>query len=101
MMRRLDSVLLLGLGLLALALRLPQYQHIPAFTDERNDIIVALRIARGEVLPLTNDPAYIGSFWNYVLAAAFWIGGESLLVPRTVVLVVGVLGVLAAYPLGR
>ena len=100
-MRRLDSVLLLGLGLLALALRLPEYQHIPAFTDERNDIMVALRIARGEGLPLTNDPAYIGSLWNYVLAAAFWIVGESLLVPRTVVLVVGVLGVLAAYPLGR
>ena len=99
-MRWLDGVLLLGLGMLALALRLPEYQHIPAFTDERNDIIRALQIARGEQLPLTNDPEYIGSLWNYVLAAGFWIGGESLLVPRTVVLVVGVLGVLAAYPLG-
>lgn len=101
MMRWLDGVLLLVLGLVALLLRLPGYQHIPAFTDERNDILQALRIARGEALPLTNDPSYIGSFWNYVLAAGFWIGGESLLVPRTVVLAIGVLGVLAAYPLGR
>ena len=91
---------MLSVGLVALLLRLPEHQHIPAFTDERNDIFRALQIARGEALPLTNDPAYIGSFWNYILAAGFWIGGESLLVPRTVVLAVGVLGVLAAYPLG-
>jgi hypothetical protein len=63
-----------------------------AFTDERNDIAQALRIVRGEGLPLTNDPSYIG---------AFWAGGESLLVPRTVVLILGVVGVLAAYPPGR
>lgn len=96
----LDGVLLLSLGLLAVALRLPEYQHVPAFTDERNDTLLALHIVRGEVLPLTNDPSYIGAFWNYVLAASFWVGGESLLVPRTVVLVLGVVGVLAAYPLG-
>jgi hypothetical protein len=92
--RWLDGVLLLSLGLLAVALRLPEYQHVPAFTDERNDILFALHIVRGEVLPLTNDPSYIGAFWNYVLAASFWVGGESLLVPRTVVLVLGVVGVL-------
>lgn len=92
---------LLLLGLLALAVRVPNYQFVPAFTDERNDIAQALRIVRGEGLPLTNDPSYIGAFWNYLLAGAFWAGGESLLVPRTVVLILGVFGVLAAYPLGR
>jgi 4-amino-4-deoxy-L-arabinose transferase-like glycosyltransferase len=95
------GVALLALGLLALVLRIPNHQIVPAFTDERNDIAQALRIVRGEDLPLTNDPSYIGALWNYLLAAAFWIGGESLLVPRTVVLVLGVVGVLAAYPLGR
>ena len=97
----LHGQLLFALGLLALALRIPNYQIVPAFTDERNDIAQALLILRGQGLPLTNDPSYIGAFWNYLLAAAFWVGGESLVVPRTVVLVLGVLGVLAAYLLGR
>lgn len=97
----LHGLLLLALGLLALVLRIPNHQIVPAFTDERNDIAQALRIVRGEGLPLTNDPSYIGALWNYLLAGAFWVGGESLLVPRTVVLLLGVLGVLAAYPLGR
>jgi 4-amino-4-deoxy-L-arabinose transferase-like glycosyltransferase len=97
----LHGALLLTLGLFALALRIPDYQTVPAFTDERNDILQALNIVRGQGLPLTNDPSYIGAFWNYLLAAAFWVGGESLLVPRTVVLVLGVLGVLAASLLGR
>jgi hypothetical protein len=95
------GVALLALGLLALAVRIPNYQVMPAFTDERNDIAQALRIVRGADLPLTNNPSYIGAFWNYVLAGAFWVGGESLFVPRTVVLILGVVGVLAAYPLGR
>jgi hypothetical protein len=96
----LDGLLLIGLGMVALALRLPELQYIPAFTDERNDIFLALRIVRGEALPLTNDPSYVGAFWNYVLATAFWLWGEQLVVPRIVVLALGVVGVLAAYPLG-
>jgi 4-amino-4-deoxy-L-arabinose transferase-like glycosyltransferase len=99
--RLLHGVLLLSLGLLALALRIPRYQTVPAFADERNDIAQALQIVRGQSLPLTSDPSYIGAFWNYLLAAAFWVAGESLFVPRTVVLILGVLGVFATYLLGR
>jgi hypothetical protein len=77
---------LIALGVLALALRIPNYQFVPAFTDERNDILQVLRIVRGQDLPLISDPSSIGAFWSYLLAAAFWVGGESLLVPRTVVL---------------
>src|SRR5262245_55768924 len=61
---------LLGLGALAFALRFPNYQLIPAFTDEVDEIYRAVLTARGELLPLTNVDAYIGSLWNYLLAAA-------------------------------
>jgi len=97
----LDGMWLLLVSGLALALRVPNLQLIPAFTDERYDIAQALLIARGQGLPLTNDPPYMGAFWNYLLAGAFWVAGESLLVPRTVMLILGILGVLAGYLLGR
>jgi 4-amino-4-deoxy-L-arabinose transferase-like glycosyltransferase len=96
-----ELALVLGLGGLALALRFPNYQLIPAFTDEVDEIYRAVQVARGELLPFTNVDAYIGSLWNYVLAAAFWIGGFSLTTPRTMLLAAGVLTVLATYLLGR
>jgi 4-amino-4-deoxy-L-arabinose transferase-like glycosyltransferase len=97
----LEAGLLLSLGIFSLALRFPHYQTIPAFTDETDEIYQALLVARGQLLPLTNATPIIGSLWNYVVAAAFWLSGFSLYAPRTVTLVLGVLTVLATYPLGK
>jgi 4-amino-4-deoxy-L-arabinose transferase-like glycosyltransferase len=97
----LEAGLLVALGIVALALRLPHYQTIPAFTDETDEIHQALLVARGQLLPLTNATPIIGSLWNYVLAAAFWLSGFNLYAPRTVILALGVLTVVLTYPLGR
>ena len=56
----------------------------PRFTDETAEARIGIKIAAGEVFPLTNRDPYIGSLWNYVLAAGFAIGGASLFTPRTI-----------------
>ena len=99
--RALEIGLVLGVGVLALLVRFPNHQLIPAFTDETGEIYHGLLIARGEHWPLTNVDPYIGSLWNYLLAMAFWASGFSLHAPRAVALALGVLTVVAAYPLGR
>ena len=93
---------MLGLGLLALGLRLPHYQFIPAFTDEIKDFYHSLLIAHGQERPLVYEASpYIGSFWDWLLAIALRVSGDSLYAPRTLILAVGVLTVLATYLLGR
>jgi 4-amino-4-deoxy-L-arabinose transferase-like glycosyltransferase len=96
-----EATLLVGLGILGLLSRVPKYQEIPAFTDETGEILQGLLIAQGQHLPLTNVNPYMGSLWNYLLAAAFWVSDFSLYAPRTLVLALGVLTVVATYPLGR
>ena len=96
-----EMLLVAGLLVLALAVRLPYLWDIPRFTDETAEARLALRIARGEILPLTNRDPYIGALWNYLLAGAFAVGGASLFTPRTVVVVFGALTVFPAYLLGR
>ncbi len=48
--------LLLTLFLVALLLRLPYLWDIPRFTDELQEILWALAIYRGEILPLVLGP---------------------------------------------
>ena len=50
---RWEPLALVGLCLAAFALRLPYLVEIPRFTDELQEILWALGIARGEMLPLT------------------------------------------------
>src|SRR5205823_6013302 len=73
----------------------------PIFTDEVDDIYRGLQTARGQLIPLTDTSTYIGSLWNWLMAAAFQLSGLNLSTPRTLVLTLGVLTALAAYPLGR
>src|SRR5918912_1012336 len=80
---RADLAIATPLFLIALAIRLPNYQLIPVFTDETEEIYRALLAARGQLVPLTNVDAYIGSLWNWMLAAAFWASGFNLGAPRT------------------
>ena len=96
-----EAELLVGLGLMALALRFPHHQTIPGFSDETEDIYRAALTARGQLFPLTDTSTYIGSLWDWLMAAAFRLRDFSLYAPRALVLAFGVLTVVACYPLGR
>src|SRR3954447_14223576 len=73
---------------LALAFRLPNLLDVPGFTDESIDIRVALDVLRGQ-WPLVDQEPYIGSAWNFVLAAGFLLLGNHGFVPRLVVALLG------------
>jgi 4-amino-4-deoxy-L-arabinose transferase-like glycosyltransferase len=95
-----DAVASFLLFMLALATRLPNAMHIPAYTDEGQDGMWALDIALGRHLPLSGIDGYIGPFFHYVLAAAFRIFGTSVALPRMVSVICGALLVPATYWLG-
>ena len=63
--------------------------------------LIALDIAAGRAFPLVNVHAYIGSLWNYVVAAAFWLFGSDPDLPRLVVLPFALGTIAATYLLGR
>src|SRR5438874_5362894 len=89
--RALDGGLLAALGLAALLVRLPNLQLIPAFTDETDDVYRAFLAARGQLLPLTDTSYYIGSLWDWSMAAALRLSSYSLFAPRALVAALGVL----------
>lgn len=97
----LDLVLLGVVGGAALQVRAPYYQVLPAFTDEVEDIYRGFLAAQGQLLPLTDSSAYIGSLWNWLVAAALRLSGYSIFAPRALVLAAGLLTVMAVYLLGR
>jgi 4-amino-4-deoxy-L-arabinose transferase-like glycosyltransferase len=90
-----------GLVLAATAVRIPYLQTIPAFSDELNEVMLGLGILRGEGWPLTNVTSYIGAFYNYLVAAAFFLFGPQIVTPRALVMILGVLTVGATYVLAR
>lgn len=92
---------LLGLGLLAWAVRLYALWDVPRFTDETVEAGIGLAILRGESWPLTNRDPYIGALWNYLLAMAFSLTGPSLYTPRAVVALFGMATVFPAWALAR
>ena len=96
-----EAALLVGLGVLALVVRLPNFMLIPAFSDEVEDVYRGYLITQGKLLPLTDTSTYIGSLWDWMVAGAFWVSGFNLAAPRMLILVLGVLTVLATYLLGR
>ena len=95
-------VVLLGLvvGLVALTTRLYELRDVPRLTDETDEVMLGLAIARGQTLPLTNVDAYIGPLWNYLLAVRFVLVGPSSFVPRSLTTVAGLLTVVATGWLG-
>jgi 4-amino-4-deoxy-L-arabinose transferase-like glycosyltransferase len=74
---------------------------VPRLTDETLEVGVGLRIARGEILPLTNYDSYDGALFNYLVAGVFWLLGPRLDAGRLLVLVTGALTVIPTYLLGR
>jgi glucose/arabinose dehydrogenase/4-amino-4-deoxy-L-arabinose transferase-like glycosyltransferase len=85
----------------AFLMRLAYLWEIPRFTDEVEEVIKGLAIARGEILPLINQDPYIGALWNYVIAALFLVTGPSMYSPRLLVAALGALTVVPTYLLGR
>ncbi len=89
------------LGGVALAVRLPHLWTVPRFTDETLEVLHSLAIVREGARPLTNYDSYYGALYNYLVAAALWLSGESPFAPRLVVALAGALTVAATYLLGR
>ena len=85
----------------ALAARVYQLRDVPRLTDETDEVMRGLAIARGEMLPLTNIDAYIGPLWSYLLAFGFLAFGPSSLLPRVLTLIAALLTVAATGWLGR
>lgn len=96
-----DLVLSLALFAAALAIRLPYLTLIPRLTDETGEVLWALRIARGEILPLTHVDTYNGPLFPYLLAALFHLFGLSIPLPRVFVMIIGALTVVVTYGLAR
>lgn len=93
-----------GLILLVIAAAALRYWHlwdIPSPTDELLNVARGLAVARGEILPLTDEETYIGSLWNYLLALLFLLFGPSEYVGRSLPLIAGVLTVPATYLVAR
>jgi 4-amino-4-deoxy-L-arabinose transferase-like glycosyltransferase len=91
-------LVLFGVGL---ALRLPHLWTIPTLTDEANEVLRGLAVAEGRLLPLTNVNTYLGSFYNYLLAAIFLAVGPSIYAARILVVLAGALTVPMTYLLLR
>ncbi|MCW5849913.1 MAG: glycosyltransferase family 39 protein, partial [Anaerolineae bacterium] len=91
----------LGLFALALAVRLPNLQLVPAIVDEGTEVLWGLDIALGRHWPLTSFSVYIGPVSAYLLAALFRLFGVHVVLPRLMMAVFGSLLVVTTYWLGR
>jgi dolichyl-phosphate-mannose-protein mannosyltransferase len=96
-----EAVVVAVLCLVALGLRWPELMNVPRFTDEGDDVLPGLAIARGQALPLTSHEPYIGSLFNYLVAFGFWLLGPRLEIGRGLVMLLGALTVVPTYLLGR
>jgi len=83
--------------LLAVAVRLPYWETIPASFDEVEQTSYAYLIAEGQILPLVGNDAYAGPFYFYLIAALLKLGITNPLIGRVVILAAGVLTVPAVY----
>ncbi|MHB8645286.1 MAG: ArnT family glycosyltransferase [Thermomicrobiales bacterium] len=96
-----EGALVAVLVFAATAIRLPDLLRYPHFTDETVEVGWALQIWQGAHFPLTASDAYYGPLHAYLVAGCLWLFGPSLILPRVIVLVIGVLTVVVTYWLGR
>jgi len=97
----LDAGACLGVLALALAPRLPGLLAAPSFTDETEEVRLAVQVAQGTALPLVGVKPYLGPWNVYLTALALRLVGPEMVVARGVTLVCGLLTVLAVYWLAR
>ena len=95
-----ETIFVVALVLVAAAIRWPELNILPPYTDETEESLRAWAIAQGEIRPLTNVDAYVGALWSYVVADGFRVLGRS---PgaRLLSLVAGSITVGVTYLLGR
>lgn len=93
-------VAVLGFGFLALLIRLPFLQRMPAFI-ESNELRITLDLVSGDRFPLNDFRPYLGALNNYITAICFKILGLHYWVPRTIPLMGGVLTVSLTYLLAK
>lgn len=96
-----DWLIVVGLFLVALAIRWPYLLRLPHFTDETVEIEWALSIWRDGIRPLTASDRYYGPLHPYIVALCLWLFGPSIVLPRAIVMVFGALTVSLTYLLGR
>jgi 4-amino-4-deoxy-L-arabinose transferase-like glycosyltransferase len=84
------------LFVLALGVRLPSLMEVPGFTDEGIDVLIGLDALHAR-WPLVDAEPYIGSLFNYLLAAGFLVLGQESHVPRFTVTLLGALTVVLTY----
>lgn len=95
------AVAAIGILVIAFAARAYALRDVPRLTDETDEVMRGLAIARGEMFPLTNVDAYIGPLWNYLLAFWFFVVGPTTMLPRALTLGVAILTVGATARLAR
>src|SRR4051794_29332220 len=96
-----EALLVTGLTILAFAIRVHMLGDLPRYTDEVNETMSAVDIARGHTLPLVSPSRHIGAYFNYLVAGVILVVGKLPDLPRYVALATGVATVLVAYGYGR
>ncbi|MFC2030755.1 ArnT family glycosyltransferase [Chloroflexota bacterium] len=96
-----DLVLIIALLVIATAIRLLYLQLIPVFTDEAFEVLAAYSIYQGEFTAFGPVNPTAGPLFAYLVALSFWLLGPQFLLPRILVMTIGVLTVGLTYVLGR
>ena len=96
-----DGLALLGLLLIAAIIRYRWLSDIPRYTDEVNETMSAIDIARGHTLPLVSPTKHVGAYFNYLLAAVTLVSGKAPELPRLTVFVSGLATVALTYGYAR
>ena len=97
-----DLIIGLLLVILSLLVRFWNFYLIPGYrTDEVGEELRAFAIYLGKMFPLTNNAPFIGAFYNYLIAAVFYLLEPDMVVARLVVVIFGSLTPVLVYILGK
>lgn len=96
-----EAAMVAGLLLVALVIRLRWLADIPRYTDEVLEVMSAIDIAQGRILPLVSPSKHIGAYFNYLIAGVIALVGKAPDLPRYVVLAAGLATVLLTYLYAR
>lgn len=98
---RAEVLLIGGLVGCALAVRWPNLLLSPQFAAVGATVRLALDLADGRALPLSDQAPYLGPVFVYLLAAVYRLVGPSLVATMAVPWMLGGLTILPTYLLGR
>ncbi len=99
--RAVDTSIAAILLVLAILVRLPHYDNIPAYTDEVSEVAMSIDMAEGGPLPLVHTEGYRGPVWPYLLAGWLKVYGLRPGAARMYALLIGALTVAATFGLAR